>query len=71
MLKRTLPIGILAVLALTVMGFGPVDAPSAVPAEGELEVELDEWIVVFMWGTTGTPARKCGACHAPDRHSTR
>ena len=40
---------------LTLMGFGPSDPPSAVPNEGELEVEVDEWVVIFMWGTTGTP----------------
>ncbi len=55
MLKRTLTIGILAVLTLGLLGFSPADPPPAVPTEGELEVEVGEWLVVFMWGTTGTP----------------
>ena len=56
MLKRMLTIGIMVVLTLVVMGFGPADDPTpAIPTEGELEVEVGEWLVVFMWGTTGTP----------------
>lgn len=55
MLKRTLTILVLTILAVILMGSGPVGSPSAVPPEGELEVEVGDKLVVFLWGTTGTP----------------
>ena len=55
MLKRTVVIGVLLMLALALTAFGP-DAPQPpdVPAQGELEVEIDGWTVYFLWGITGT-----------------
>ncbi len=55
MLKRTLTIAVSTILAVTLMGAGPADFPTGVPSEGELEVEVGDWMVVFLWGTTGTP----------------
>ena len=55
MLKRLLTIGILVIAALTLMGSGPVGSPPTVPTEGELEVEVGDSLVIFMWGITGTP----------------
>lgn len=55
MLKRTLTLLVLTILALTLMGAGPVDSPSDVPMEGEIQAEVGNWLVIFVWGVTGTP----------------
>ncbi len=55
MLKRTLTIVVLTILAITLMGVGPAGLPSDVPAEGEVQAEVDNWLAIFVWGTTGTP----------------
>ena len=60
MLKRTLTIGVLMVLGLSLAAFSPVEPASSVPTEGELEIELEEWTVYFIWGTTGTPLTNAG-----------
>ena len=38
MLKRTLTIGVLMVLGLSLAAFSPVEPASSVPTEGELEI---------------------------------
>ena len=49
MLKRTVVIGVLLMLALALTAFGP-DAPQPpdVPAQGELEVEIDGWTTLVV-----------------------
>ena len=43
------------VLGLSLVAFGPATPTPTVPTEGELKIEIEEWTVYFIWGTTGTP----------------